>query len=83
MEDTYKEWREPGRGKDVPKDCTSRHSLPVASKTLINVRKKVWENEFSHPFVLTFAIPFINAKILVAMRLGETPVLIPNTKVKT
>ena len=62
MEDTYKEWRAPGRGKDVPKDCTSRHSLSVASKTLIDLSKKVWENEFSHPFVLKSAIPFINAK---------------------
>ena len=58
-------------------------SLSVASETLIDFRKRIWKSELSHLFYPKSVITSYHTKILVAMRLGETPVLIPNTKVKT
>ena len=60
----------------------SRFSFFAATASLINKQEQVLENKFS-ALVQHVCTYFSNANFLVAMRLGGTPVPIPNTMVKT
>ena len=64
--------------------CTSEQEFPgrgcVAYTTLI---KSLYGSELPTAFFYGLCTYFSITKFLVAMRLGETPVPIPNTTVKT
>ena len=52
-------------------------------RRIYNLHNKHLGKQASHILILRLCTYFSIAKLLVAMRLGETPVPIPNTTVKT